>query len=230
VSVRSLPRRALVIDRSPADAEVAAEPLRAEGFVVDVVVGARTGFDAALTHVPDLIVLDTTLPNAQGTELIQRIRAAGVSAPIIVRSRLDAPATRIAGLEAGADDYLSRMVADREYTARVHNVMRRVGPPATGVLRFSDVVLNQVTHRVHRAGAEIELPPTQYRLLRYFMLNPNQVLSKETLLLQVWNSEWSPDYNLVEIAVGRLRRQLLRHGSALIQTLRYRGYVLREPD
>jgi len=227
---RSFVQRALVVGSDPSVAEDVVDPLRTEGFVVEVAPNGATGCGAAMARTPDVIVLVDQLPDMNSVALIRRLRDVGLRAPIIVLTANDLLSALVEALTAGADDYVKQQVTGSELVARVRNLIRRARPLASDVLRFADVVVDQSLHSAHRAGVFMDLSPIQYRLLWYFMLNPRRVLSKETLLLHVWNRESTDDYNLVETVIGRLRRKLEEHGPPLIRTLRRQGYVLRGPD
>lgn len=231
--------RALVIDGDPLEAHSFADALRKGGFGVEIAPTGQIGLDRALAHHLDVIVLDIELPDVDGLLLIQKFRTSTIATPIVVRSGLDFLSVKLRALEIGADDYVTKAIGQQELLARIANLMRRVPVAPTEVIRFADVVVDEGSHRVYRAGVPLDLSLTLYSLLRYFMLNPNQILSKEELFGAVWGGDDRHDRphlgsgflhdNSVQVSVSRLRKLLGRHGPPLIHTLRHRGYILQGP-
>lgn len=231
--------RALIIDGEPFETQHIAGILRKNGLGVEIAPSGRIGFERVLARHVDVIVLDIDLPDSNGLVLIRKFRGASIATPIIVRSTHDFLSTKLRALDFGADDYVTKSVDHRELMARIANVIRRAPIPPTEVVRFADLVMDERSHRVYRAGASLDLSLTLFRLLRHFMLNPGQILSKESLFLAAWgeddpcgatptDSSFLHD-NSVQISVSRLRKLLGRHGPPLIHTLRHRGYILRGP-
>ncbi len=224
--------RVLVVDDEPSIVDAVATALRYEGFEV---AEASTG-GAALRSVrrcpPDLVVLDVMLPDLDGLEVTRRLRVEGIRVPVLFLTARDALEDKLAGLTVGGDDYVTKPFALAEVIARVHVILRRAGTAGTedGVLRFADVELDEGAHEVRRAGALVELTATEFNLLRYFMENPRQVVSKAQILDQVWPYDFDGDVNVVETYVSYLRRKLERHGPPLIRTIRLVGYALRDPE
>jgi two-component system, OmpR family, response regulator len=230
--------RVLIIEGETATAEQLAGLLCINGFGVEITSSGLVGYERALVHEMDAIVLDVELSDLDGLELIRHFRRVRIPTPLIVRSTRDSVSAKLKALDLGADDYVAKSVAQEEVVARISNLIRRAPVKPEEVLRFADVVLDDRSHSVHRAGALLHLSPTLYYLLRCFMLNPGQPLSKETLLLTVWGrtepldgrgNRQPPPSNRVEISVSRLRKSLEEHGPPLIHTLRRRGYILRQP-
>ena len=227
----SVPRRVLVVDDEPNLVDVIAMALRFNGFTVS---SAGTGTDA-LSQVrefkPDLLVLDVMLPDMEGFEIARRLGAERSSTPIIFLTARDDTSDKIRGLTLGGDDYMTKPFSIEELLARVRTVLRRTGggEAQSNVLRFEDVVLDDDAHEVVRGEAAIELTATEYRLLRYLMLNPRRVLSRAQLLEHVWDYDFGGDARVLETYVSYLRKKLDAHGPSLIHTVRGVGYVLRAP-
>jgi two-component system, OmpR family, response regulator len=225
------PARVLVVDDEPNIVDVISMALRYEGFEVDA---AGTGAEAlAKVHDtrPHVLLLDVMLPDIEGFEVARRLGAERARVPIIFLTARDATEDRVRGLTVGGDDYVTKPFSLEELVARVRALLRRSGvAEADGsVLTFADVELDDDAHEVTRAGRLIELTPTEYRLLRYLMLNPRRVLSRTQLLEHVWDYDFGGDARVLETYVSYLRRKLDEHGSPLIHTVRGVGYVLRSP-
>jgi len=203
--------------------------LTQDGHIVD---WARTGVDglAQLTSTTyDAAVIDVMLPAKSGLDVIREVRKQKLTTPIIVLSARDSVDDRIAGLEAGADDYLTKPFSFAELVARIHALVRRATTtPGSFVLAYSDVLLDLRTRRVERGGKQIHLQAKEFVLLEYLMRNPERVLSKTMILEHVWEYGFDPQTNVVDVLVSRLRAKLDREFSTkLIHTLRGAGYVLR---
>lgn len=220
----------LLVEDEPAQRDVIAYNLAAEGYGV---AEAQDGEEALLLvaeNPPDLVILDWMMPNLSGIEVCRRLKAdpATRAIPVIMLSaRLDVP-DRVHGLETGADDYVGKPYSVAELMARIRANLRRAHPAAAGVvLEFADLRLDAETHRVTRAGHEIELSPTEFRLLATLMEKPGQVLSRERLLDRVWGRDIHVESRTVDVHVGRLRKALCQHGGDdLLRTVRGAGYAL----
>jgi two-component system, OmpR family, response regulator len=231
--------RALVIDGTPAAAQQTAGVLEADGICVEITTTVQIGFEHALAHQVGVVVLAAHLPDSDGLKLIRQFRTAGIPTPIIVQSTEDSLSIKARWLELGAADYVTPSMSHREFTTRVASVVRRAPITTSEVIRFADVVMDERSHQVYRAGRPLDLSLTLYRLLRHFMLNPGQSLSKETLFLTLWRNADPRDLthletrhlssNAVQISVSRLRKSLGQYGPPLIYTVRSRGYILLEP-
>jgi two-component system OmpR family response regulator len=223
--------RVLVVDDEPSIADAVATALRYEGFDTREVASGRAAERVVGEFGPDLVVLDVMLPDLDGFALARRLRENGRRVPVIFLTAKDATEDKVAGLALG-DDYVTKPFSLAEMVARVHAVLRRTRAASEdeAVLRFSDVVLNEETHEVWRAGAPVSLTRTEFDLLRYFMLNPRRALSKRQIMDQVWHYDFRGDANVVETYVSYLRKKLDRHGPPLIQTIRLVGYSLREKE
>lgn len=229
-------RTILIVEDEPAISGFVRRGLIFEGFDVSV---ADNGIDALAMvrdSPPDLLVLDLMLPGIDGIQITQRIRAAEVAEatprlPILMLTARDAVADRVAGLDAGADDYLVKPFDFDELVARVRALLRRSAPVATSgqdVLAFEDITLNLTSHTVARGDMEIELTPREFDLLAILMRHPNQVLTRQTLMTRVWGDDFYGESNVLEVVIGNLRRALeAEDRSRVVQTVRGIGYVLR---
>jgi two-component system, OmpR family, response regulator len=221
--------RILVVDDEASITDVVATALRYEGFEVQEVPSGQAAMAAAASFKPHLLVLDVMLPDVDGFEVAGRLRARGVRTPVLFLTARDATEDKVSGLTVG-DDYVTKPFSLAEVVARVRAVLRRSYPAGDdGVLRFADLVLDENTHEVFRNGVRIHLTATEFKLLRYFMLNPRQVLSKAQILDHVWQYDFNGDDNVVETFVSYLRRKLDRLGPPLLHTIRLVGYSLRLP-
>ncbi len=222
--------RVLVVDDDENVTNMLRRALSFEGYAVAT---ARDGDDAlrkALEFAPDLVVLDLMLPGIDGVEVCRRLRAGEPQLAILMLTAKDAPADQVAGLDAGADDYLVKPFTLEVLTARVRAQLRRRQPSEVEVLRFADLTLDTGTHSARRGVREIALTTTEYELLLQFMRHPRQVLQKEQLTEKVWGYDFGGNYNVLEVYVRYLRQKLEAGGEPrLIHTLRGAGYVLREP-
>jgi len=222
--------RLLVVDDEPFLRDAIAASLRFLGFDV---AAAATGQDAlrlARAEPYDLIVLDVMLPDLDGFAVVRRLRAEDNRLPVIFLTAKDAEADKVTGLSLGGDDYMTKPFGLEELAARIRSVLRRTRPDSTGsVLAFADITLDQDTYEVRRGGALIELSPTEYRLLRYLMLNPNRVLTRGQLLAHVWDYDFGGNSTVVATYVAYLRRKLSEDGPDVIHTQRGVGYSLRLP-
>ncbi len=222
--------RILVVDDEPAVRSAVTRALTLDGYDV---VSAEDGPEAlgAVARVrPELVVLDVLMPELDGLAVCRRLRGGGDRTPILMLTARDAVSDRVAGLDAGADDYLVKPFALEELLARVRALLRRTvnGDPG-GVLRFADVSLDPATREVHRGDREVELTRTEFLLLELFLLNPRQVLPRALIFDRVWGYDFGPSSNSLEVYVGYLRRKLEAEGEPrLIQTVRGVGYALRE--
>jgi two-component system OmpR family response regulator len=221
-----------VVDDEPSITDAVATSLRYEGFEVDVRDTGRSALAAAQEDTPDLIVLDVMLPDLDGLEVTRRLRADGIHVPVLFLTAKDALEDKLSGLTVGGDDYVTKPFALAEVIARVRVILRRTGAAGVddGVLRFADLELDEGAHEVTRGGVPIHLTATEFNLLRFFMLNPRQVLSKAQILDHVWHYDFGGEANVVETYVSYLRKKLEKHGPPLIHTVRLVGYALRAPE
>jgi two-component system response regulator MprA len=219
--------RILVVDDEPSVRDALDRALRMDGYKVELAADGREALDALAFQPPDAIVLDVLMPEPNGLEVCRRLRAAGDHTPVLLLTARDAVPDRVAGLDAGADDYLIKPFALEELGARLRALLRRTGAPNADLLRYADVVLDPAGLLVTRAGRPIELTRTEYLLLELLMRHPRQVLTRTQIFEQVWGYDFGPSSNSLEVYVGYLRRKLGE--PRLIQTVRGVGYVLREP-
>ena len=224
--------RVLVVDDEPNIVDVISMALRYEGFEV---AAAGTGADA-LAQVeafrPNLMVLDVMLPDMEGFEVAQRLGAERAGVPIVFLTARDATADKIRGLTTGGDDYVTKPFSLEELVARIRTILRRTGAAEADahVLAFEDITMDEDTREVERAGEPVELTATEYRLLRFLLLNPRRVLTRSQLLDHVWDYDFGGDARVLETYVSYLRKKLdVGDGPALIQTVRGVGYALRAP-
>jgi two-component system OmpR family response regulator len=225
------PTRILVVDDEANIVDVITMALRFQGFAVE---SAHTGAEALAavsSFKPHLIVLDVMLPDMEGFDVARRLGAERASVPIIFLTARDATEDKIRGLTTGGDDYVTKPFSLEELVARIRTVLRRTGQaePESSRLVFEDLELDDDTHEVSRGGTPVELTATEYRLLRYFMLNPRRVLSRPQLLDHVWDYDFGGDARVLETYVSYLRKKLDIHGPPLIHTVRGVGYTLRPP-
>jgi two-component system OmpR family response regulator len=228
------PQRVLVVDDEPNIADVVSMALRFHGFEVDTAGTSADALDAVDRARPDLLVLDVMLPDGDGFGIARALRDRAVDVPIIFLTARDAHEDKMRGLTIGGDDYLTKPFSLEELVARIRNLLRRAGGPDAAdpdpVLRFEDLELDEDTREVARAGVPVELTATEYRLLRYFLLNPRRVLTRDQLLNHVWEYDFGGDARVLETYVSYLRRKLdVGDGPQLIQTVRGVGYALRAP-
>jgi two-component system OmpR family response regulator len=224
-------QRVLVVDDESSIVDAVATSLRYEGFDVDEATTGRSALARAQERAPDLIVLDVMLPDLDGLEVTRRLRADGIRVPILFLTARDSLEDKLTGLTIGGDDYVTKPFALAELIARVRVILLRTSGSSDddGVLRFADLEMDEGAHEVRRAGTLVPLTATEFSLLRYFILNPRQVLSKTQILDHVWHYDFGGEANVVETYVSYLRKKLERHGPPLLHTVRLVGYVLREP-
>ncbi len=223
--------RILVVDDEASITELLSTALRYMGYDVTT---AQTGMDAleSASHAPpDLIVLDVMLPDIDGFEVCRRLRGDGDFVPVIFLTARDAEDDRVTGFIRGGDDYVTKPFSLEELTLRIGALLRRVRTKDSGSdtqrLRYRDLELDEDRHQVWRDGEEVLLSPTEFRLLRYLMLNPERVLSKQQILDHVWQYDFNGDDNVVETYISYLRRKLDAGREPLIRTVRGFGYTLR---
>jgi two-component system, OmpR family, response regulator len=226
------PGTILVVDDEPSIVDAVATALRYEGFVVEEARSGRDALSAAARVDPDLIVLDWMLPDIDGLEVGRRLRDGGFNTAVLFLTAKDAVSNKVAALRAGGDDYVTKPFSLAELVARVQAILRRTASDLPGdVLCYRDLVLDESRHEVARGETRLELTATEFNLLRFFMLNPQRVLSKGQILQNVWRYDFGGNANVVETYVSYLRRKLHAAGPPLIKTVRQAGYMLEaEPD
>lgn len=218
----------LVVDDEEFLRDAVAASLRFLGFAVTTAADGGDALRLARDHSFDLIVLDVMLPDTDGFEVVRRLRQEGRRVPVIFLTARDTQADKVTGLTLGGDDYLTKPFGLEELAARIRTVLRRTRPASAGaVLCVADIELDQETYEVRRAGQLLDLSPTEFRLLRYLMLNPGRVLTRAQLLDHVWDYDFDGSSTVVSTYVAYLRRKLNRYGPDVIHTQRSIGYSLR---
>jgi two-component system, OmpR family, response regulator len=222
--------KVLVVDDEPFLRDAVAASLRFLGFEITTADTGAEALRAARGLRFDLVVLDVLLPDVDGFEIVRRLRQDGYETPVIFLTARDTMADKVAGLTIGGDDYITKPFGLEELAARIRTVMRRTrGATIQRVLTFGDLDLDQDSYEVRRGGRLIELSPTEFRLLRYLMLNPGRVLTRAQLLDHVWDYDFGGSDGVVSTYIAYLRRKLAEHGPDLIHTQRGVGYSLRMP-
>ena len=227
--------RVLVVDDETNIVDLLAVSLRFQGFEVHTATTGTAALDRAREIRPDAVILDVMMPGMDGFGVLRRLRADGVDAPALFLTARDRLQDKITGLTLGGDDYVTKPFSLEEVVARLRVILRRVGKgagrEATAPRRlvFADIELDEDTHEVWKAGEAVSLSPTEFTLLRYFVINAGTVLSKPKILDHVWRYDFGGDVNVVESYVSYLRRKVDTGEQRLLHTLRGVGYVLREP-
>jgi two-component system OmpR family response regulator len=224
--------RLLVVEDEPNIRELLATSLRFAGFEVLTAANGAEAVKLATTESPDLVVLDVMLPDVDGFTVTRKIRETGRHVPIVFVPARDSTDDKIKGLTVGGDDYVTKPFSLDEVVARIRAVLRRTRGEQDdeSSLRFEDLELEEDSHEVRRAGRIIETSPTEFKLLRYLMLNPNRVLSKAQILDHVWDYDFRGESGIVESYISYLRRKIDTEGlPPLIHTKRGVGYVLKMP-
>lgn len=219
----------MVVDDEPALREALELALRLDGFDVELASDGRDAIRRLPVARPDVVLLDVLMPELDGIEVCRRMRDTGDRTPVLMLTARDEVGDRVAGLEAGADDYLAKPFALPELLARVRALLRRSGWDADGqLLRFADLELDPNAHEACRGGRLLELTRTEFLLLELFMRHPRQVLTRSLIVEHVWGYDFGPTSNAIEVYVGYLRRKTEAGGAPrLLHTVRGVGYVLR---
>jgi two-component system response regulator MprA len=223
--------RVLVVDDEPAVRTALERALRLEAYDVELAADGREALDRlAAGTPPDAVVLDVAMPHVDGLEVCRRLRDAGDRTPVLMLTARDAVDDRVAGLDAGADDYLVKPFALKELKARLRALLRRTGADDGGSeLRFGDLVLDRVAYEVRRGERRIDLSRTEFHLLALFMEHPRQVLTRSQIFERVWGYDFGAGSNALGVYVGYLRRKTEAGGEPrVLHTVRGVGYVLRE--
>lgn len=221
--------RILVVDDDPQILSMMKRGLTFAGYAVDLAETGEQALVIALDRPPSLVVLDVMLPGMDGVEVCRRLRSADRDLPILMLTAKGRVPDRVAGLEAGADDYLVKPFAFDELVARVRALLRRVGSATDDRLRIGDLTLDPVTREVERGGRRIDLTTREYDLLEFMMRHQRQVLSRQMIFERVWGSDFLGGSNLIDVHVMRLREKLEAEGEPrLVHTVRGVGYSLRE--
>jgi two-component system, OmpR family, response regulator MprA len=222
--------RLLVVDDEPAVRESLRRAFALEGYAVELApdgAAALRALEAA--DEPDAVVLDVLMPHVDGVTVCRRLRERGSRVPVLMLTARETVGDRVAGLDAGADDYLVKPFALEELLARIRALLRRSAPAADDLLRFADLELDTGTREVRRGGRPIDLTRTEFHLLELLLRNPRQVLTRSLILERVWGYDFGPTSNSLDVYVGYLRRKTEADGEPrLIHTVRGVGYALRE--
>ncbi|MEU6998168.1 response regulator transcription factor [Nonomuraea sp. NPDC046570] len=223
--------RILVVDDEPYLADLVATVLRYEGFETATAACGAEAIAMSGSFEPDLIVLDVMLPDVAGTEVCRRIRAAGSQVPVVFLTAKDSTEDKIGGLTVGGDDYVTKPFSLGELTARVKAVLRRTlrAEPETGLLTFTDLVMDEDSYEVRRAGTLLDLTPTEHKLLRFLLINAGKVMTKRQILDHVWEYDFGGNDSVVLTYICYLRRKVDAFDPPLIHTVPRVGYVLRLP-
>jgi len=230
---QSYEAKLLVVDDEPNIRELLSTSLRFAGFEVVAAANGREALEAAEAHNPDLAVLDVMLPDMDGFTVTRKLRASGLLFPVVFLTARDETEDKVTGLTVGGDDYVTKPFSLDEVVARIRAVLRRTAPAEDddAILVVDDLELDDDAHEVRRGGEIIDLSPTEFKLLRYLMMNPNRVLSKAQILDHVWEYDFNGDASIVESYISYLRRKIdVDDRPKMIQTKRGVGYLLRTKD
>ena len=223
----------LIVDDEPNIAYLLRECLLAQGFNVKEAHNPTDALAVVTKEPPDAMILDVMLPGMDGYTLLRRVREMGAECPVLFLTARDSLEDKLTGLTIGGDDYVTKPFSLEEVVARLRVILRRAGKSdgarESPTLVFEDIELNEETHEVWKTGKLVSLSPTEFTLLRYFMVNARIVLSKRQILEHVWHYDFGGDMNVVESYVSYLRRKIDTGEKKMLQTLRGVGYVLREP-
>jgi two-component system, OmpR family, response regulator MprA len=223
--------RVLVVDDEPAVRQALDRALRFEGYETEMAGDGLGALSAMAERPADAVVLDVAMPRVDGLEVCRRLRASGDPTPILLLTARVSVSERVAGLDAGADDYLVKPFALEELLARLRALLRRSAPPDDEVLRFADLSLDPATREVSRGERSIELTRTEFLLLELLLRNARQVLPREVIFDRVWGYDFGANSNSLEVYIGYRRRKTEAEGeSRLVHTVRGVGYVLRDPQ
>ena len=225
------PMEILVVDDERAVRESLRRALELEGYAIELAGDGREALERLENEPePDALILDVLMPGVDGLEVCRRLRRNGSRVPVLMLTARDEVENRVTGLDAGADDYVTKPFALEELLARVRALLRRSASATDDVLRFADLELDQGTREVRRNGDPIELTRTEFSLLELFLRNPRQVLTRSIIFDRVWGYDFGFASNSLDVYIGYLRRKTEAGGKArLIQTVRGVGYALREP-
>jgi two-component system response regulator MprA len=220
----------LVVDDERAVRESLRRALELEGYEIELAAdGSEALYRLEGSHEPDAVILDVLMPGVDGLEVCRRLRGSGSKLPVLMLTARTEVEDRVAGLDAGADDYVTKPFALDELLARVRALLRRTTDEEGGALRFGDLELDPMTREVTRGGRPIELTRTEFSLLELFMRNPRQVLTRTIIFERVWGYDFGYASNSLDVYIGYLRRKTEADGEPrLIQTVRGVGYALRE--
>ena len=225
------PVRALVVDDEVSLGDLLQMALRYEGWDVRTATAGQQALSIARQFKPDVVVLDVMLPDLDGLEVLHRMRADGGDTPVLFLTAKDSVDDRISGLTAGGDDYVTKPFSLEEVVARLRGLIRRssriISDAVDPELQVGDLILNEESYEVFRAGVPIELTATEFELLRFLMRNPRRVLSKSQILDRVWSYDFGGRSSIVEIYISYLRKKIDADAPAMIHTVRGVGYMIK---
>ncbi len=223
--------RILIVDDEPNIRDLLSTSLRFAGFAIRAVGSGAAAISAVLEEEPDLMILDVMLPDMNGFSVTKRLRESGFTAPILFLTAKDDTQDKVTGLTVGGDDYVTKPFSLDEIVARIRAILRRtMEVEEDAVITAGEITMDQDTHEVTANGTPVELSPTEFKLLRFLLLNPNRVLSKAQILDHVWEYDFNGDAGIVESYISYLRRKLdPLTTEPLIQTKRGFGYLLKTP-
>lgn len=224
------PLRVLVVDDEESIRELLELALRFDGWIVDTAATGQEALDKHTAFHPDVIVLDMMLPDIDGMQVLSKLRSQKSDVPVVFLTAKTDVQDRVSGLTAGGDDYVVKPFSIEELNARLRAVVRRArrfGDPDDATIRVGDLVLNEETYEVTRAGDTIELSTTEFELLRFLMRNANRVLSKSQILDRVWSYNYSGKQTIVELYISYLRKKIDADRTPMIHTVRGAGYMLK---
>lgn len=217
--------RLLIVEDNPRISDFLSKGLREEGYSVEAVANGAAGYDLALREEFDAAVVDVMLPGRDGISIVRDLRGAGSSLPVLLLTARDAVEDKIAGLDAGADDYLTKPFDFPELTARLRALVRRSGPPAPAVLEVAGIEVDPATRQVRRNGEPVSVTPREFSLLEFLMRHPDRALSRTMIMEQVWGIRFDPGTNVVDVFINSLRNKVDPE-RAHIRTIRGVGYML----
>ena len=220
--------RLLVVEDDPRLADVLMRGLREEGYAVDAARDGSSALDQIATNAYDAVILDIMIPAPNGVDVCRQMRSARLSTPVLMLTAREAIEDRIQGLDSGADDYLVKPFAFSELLARLRALLRRAPISVQPTLRVGDLTIDTASHRVTRGDFEVVLTSKEYALLEYFARNAGRVISRSEIAEHVWDENYDPFSNVIEVYVNRLRRKIDDDESHRIVTRRNEGYVLRD--
>ena len=221
--------RILVVEDNPRIAGFLQKGLREEGYVVETAADGDTAFAKATTEGFDAAVVDVMIPGRSGIELVRDLRGQNVALPVLLLTARDRTEDKVQGLDAGADDYLTKPFDFGELTARLRALLRRSAAGAPALLKVGDLEMDPATREVRRGGEAVELTPKEFALLEFLLRNSDRPLSRATLMEHVWGIRFDPGTNIVDVCINSLRNKLDR-SRELIQTVRGVGYAIRSPE
>lgn len=231
---KSIEASIVVVDDEPSIRELLVASLHFAGFEVATAASGSEAIEVIEKTQPDLIVLDVMLPDIDGFTVTRRIRQEGVDAPVLFLTARDDTQDKVMGLTVGGDDYVTKPFGLEEVVARIRAILRRTmgAEEDDAFLRVGDLVIDEDAHEVTRAGVQIDLSPTEFKLLRYLVINAGRVVSKMQILDHVWEYDWDGEVAIVESYISYLRRKLAVEGASgeLIHTKRGVGYILRAEE